>query len=184
MGWWWLVLEEAREDGGRQRPGDQPSCTFPARKRDSKAKASERPWDKEEVREKLRKRRQETRSALSSFILTSPKTHQAQVSSLGHITSHQSGAGGLISPEQLLDVLGEGGGSADVGLGSNPINPWGRWAVGPHSATRPDSDTVPASQQGGTTRGNGGDSTSLAPGACPIRKAATQAPEAHSAPSL
>ena len=71
-----------------------------------------------------------------------------------------------------------------MGLGSNPINPWGRWAVGPHSATRPDSDTVPASQQGGTTRGNGGDSTSLAPGACPIRKAATQAPEAHSAPSL
>lgn len=66
-----------------------------------------------------------------------PSSHPA------HITSHQSRAGGLISPEQLLEVQG----ATMWGWAVIPITLWGSWAVGPHSATRRDTNIVPASQQ-------------------------------------
>lgn len=95
------------------------------------------------MREKLRKRKEE-RSSLPSLLRTSPRTHQAQA----HSISHQSWTGGLISPEQLLEVQG----AMMWGWAAIPIIPWGCWAVGPHSATIGDTNTVSASLQCCTVR--------------------------------
>lgn len=66
----------------------------------------------------------------------------------GHTISHQSWTGGLISPEQLLEVQG----AMMWGWAATPIILWGCWAVGPHSATIGDTNTVPASPQCCTVR--------------------------------
>lgn len=106
-----------------QRPGDQPSCTFAARKRHSKVKASERPLDKEEVREKLRKRRGEKRwSTLLS--LPSPPSPPGPTRPRLPLWSHHFPAEWGWRPH-LPRAAARGPGSNDVGLHCNHHHPLG-----------------------------------------------------------
>ena len=177
------MLEEARGDGGRQRPGDQPSCTFPARKRDSKVKASERPWDKEEVREKLRKRRQETECPLFLYPDQPQDPPGPSFQPWSHHFPPEWGWRPHL-PRAAVRCPGGGGIALMWDWAATPSTPGG---AGQWVPTQPPDQTVTLSQLPSRAVPRGemvATAPPLPPGACPIRKAATQAPEAHSAPSL